>query len=50
IGMIVGLMPVKAIELHFLSYGGSSLFSNMIMMGLILSVRKTYKKYMFSVK
>ncbi|MGR6013558.1 hypothetical protein ACT7CV_26465 [Bacillus paranthracis] len=26
------------------------MFSNMIMMGLILSVRKTYKKYMFSVK
>ncbi|CJD37876.1 rod shape determining protein [Streptococcus pneumoniae] len=50
IGMIVGLMPVKGIALPFLSYGGSSLFSNMIMMGLILSVRKTYKKYMFSVK
>ncbi len=47
IGMIVGLMPVKGIALPFLSYGGSSLFSNMIMMGLILSVRKTYKKYMF---
>ncbi|MGR5984998.1 FtsW/RodA/SpoVE family cell cycle protein [Bacillus cytotoxicus] len=50
VGMIVGLMPVKGIALPFLSYGGSSLFSNMIMMGLILSVRKTYKKYMFSVK
>ncbi|KFN01231.1 rod shape-determining protein RodA [Bacillus clarus] len=50
IGMIVGLMPVKGIALPFLSYGGSSLFSNMMMMGLVLSVRKTYKKYMFSVK
>lgn len=49
IGMIIGLMPVKGIALPFLSYGGSSLFSNMIMMGLVLSVRKTYKKYMFSV-
>ncbi|WP_100617868.1 FtsW/RodA/SpoVE family cell cycle protein [Bacillus cereus] len=49
IGMIVGLMPVKGIALPFLSYGGSSLFSNMLMMGLILSTRKTYKKYMFSV-
>ncbi|MDM5156350.1 FtsW/RodA/SpoVE family cell cycle protein [Bacillus sp. DX1.1] len=49
IGMIVGLMPVKGIALPFLSYGGSSLFSNMMLMGLILSVRKTYKKYMFSV-
>ncbi|PFO89826.1 FtsW/RodA/SpoVE family cell cycle protein [Bacillus cereus] len=49
IGMIVGLMPVKGIALPFLSYGGSSLFSNMLMMGLILSTRKTYKEYMFSV-
>ncbi|NKW87582.1 FtsW/RodA/SpoVE family cell cycle protein [Bacillus cereus] len=48
IGMIIGLMPVKGIALPFLSYGGSSLFSNMIMMGLVLSVRKNYKKYMFS--
>ncbi|MGZ7147938.1 FtsW/RodA/SpoVE family cell cycle protein [Bacillus sp. BC08] len=49
IGMIVGMMPVKGIALPFLSYGGSSLFSNMIMMGLILSVHKSYKKYMFQV-
>ncbi|MGG2064498.1 FtsW/RodA/SpoVE family cell cycle protein [Bacillus sp. S14(2024)] len=49
IGMIVGLMPVKGISLPFLSYGGSSLFSNMMLVGLILAVRKTYKKYMFSV-
>ncbi|PGT50549.1 cell division protein FtsW [Bacillus cereus] len=49
IGMIVGMMPVKGIALPFLSYGGSSLFSNMIMIGLILSVHKNYKKYMFQV-
>lgn len=47
IGMIVGLMPVKGIALPFLSYGGSSLFSNMMLMGLILSVRKTYKSICF---
>ncbi|MRC96658.1 cell division protein FtsW [Bacillus thuringiensis serovar nigeriensis] len=50
IGMIVGIMPVKGIALPFLSYGGSSLFSNMIMMGLILSVHKNYRKYMFQVE
>ncbi|PGQ30124.1 cell division protein FtsW, partial [Bacillus thuringiensis] len=33
----IGIMPVKGIALPFLSYGGSSLFSNMIMIGLILS-------------
>lgn len=47
IGMTVGLMPVKGISLPFLSYGGSSIFSNMIIMGIILSIRKDYKKYMF---
>lgn len=48
IGMTVGLMPVKGISLPFLSYGGSSIFSNMILMGIILSIRKDYRKYMFS--
>ncbi len=49
IGMIVGLMPVKGISLPFLTYGGSSLFSNMILIGIFLSIRKSYRKYMFSV-
>ncbi len=48
IGMTVGLMPVKGISLPFLSYGGSSIFSNMIIMGIILSIQKEYRKYMFS--
>lgn len=47
IGMTIGLMPVKGISLPFLSYGGSSLFSNMIFLGLILSIRKPYRKFMF---
>lgn len=50
IGMVVGLMPVKGISLPFLTYGGSSLFSNMILMGIVLSIRKTFKAYMFSRK
>ncbi|GGL54786.1 FtsW/RodA/SpoVE family cell cycle protein [Sporolactobacillus putidus] len=47
IGMNVGLMPVKGISLPFLSYGGSSVFSNMILMGIILSIRKSSGDYMF---
>lgn len=47
IGMIVGLMPVKGISLPFLTYGGSSLFSQMILLGIILSIRRADKKYMF---
>ncbi len=50
IGMVIGIMPVKGISLPFLTYGGSSLFSNMILMGIILSIRKTFGQYMFSKK
>lgn len=50
IGMVVGLMPVKGISLPFLTYGGSSLFSNMILLGIVLSIRKAFKAYMFSRK
>ena len=37
--MIVGLFPVTGIPLPFLSYGGSSLLTNFILVGLILNVR-----------
>ncbi|OIK07942.1 cell division protein FtsW [Bacillus sp. MUM 116] len=50
IGMVVGIMPVKGISLPFLTYGGSSLFSNMIAMGIVLSIRKTFGQYMFATK
>lgn len=38
IGMTMGLMPVTGITLPFLSYGGSSVLSNMIALGIILSI------------
>ncbi|MCS0825559.1 rod shape-determining protein RodA [Cytobacillus firmus] len=50
IGMTIGVMPVKGISLPLLSYGGSSLLSNMIFMGILLSIRKPYRKYMFEAK
>jgi rod shape determining protein RodA len=37
IGMCVGVMPVTGIPLPFLSYGGSALWTNMAIMGLILN-------------
>ncbi len=44
IGMCMGLLPVTGIPLPFVSYGGSSVLSMSMAMGLILSVRrKTYK-------
>jgi rod shape determining protein RodA len=38
IAMTMGMMPVTGITLPFISYGGSSVVSNMIALGLILNV------------
>lgn len=39
IAMHTGLMPLTGIALPFISYGGSSLVTNMMAMGLVLSVK-----------
>ncbi|TDF97165.1 FtsW/RodA/SpoVE family cell cycle protein [Paenibacillus piri] len=39
IAMHVGLMPLTGIALPFVSYGGSSLMTNMLAMGMVLSVK-----------
>ena len=41
IGMNIGLLPITGITLPFISYGGSSLISYMIMIGIILKINKT---------
>ena len=38
VGMCIGLMPVTGIPLPFISYGGTSLLTNMMAVGLVLSV------------
>jgi rod shape determining protein RodA len=38
IGMCLGIMPVTGVPLPFISYGGSSLFANLIAMGLLQNV------------
>jgi rod shape determining protein RodA len=47
IGMTIGIMPVTGIPLPFMSYGGSSMFTNMIAVGLALNVgwRRHKSKY-----
>ena len=45
IGMTFGLMPITGITLPFISYGGSSLLSYMIMMGIIFNISNQNLRY-----
>ena len=38
IGVVIGLLPVTGVTLPFLSYGGSSLTMNFIMMGILVNI------------
>ena len=38
IGMVMGLLPITGVPLPFISYGGSSMITNYIMIGILLSV------------
>jgi rod shape determining protein RodA len=40
VGMVIGFMPTTGIPLPFLSYGGSSVLTAFIGLGLVLSVRR----------
>jgi rod shape determining protein RodA len=51
IAMTMGMMPVTGITLPFLSYGGSSIITNMILIGIAMNVYMRRKKQgMFSIK
>jgi len=47
IGMTLGVMPVTGIPLPFISYGGSSLLTNMVAIGLVLNVGMRRQKINF---
>jgi rod shape determining protein RodA len=45
IGMVMGLVPVVGIPLPLISYGGSSVFTTLIGVGLLLNVKS--RRFMF---
>lgn len=45
ISMTFGLMPITGITLPFISYGGSSLLSYMIMMGIVFNITNDNLRY-----
>lgn len=45
IGMEIGVLPVVGVTLPFFSYGGSSLMTNMVAVGILLSV--SYRRHIF---
>ena len=47
IGMTIGLMPITGIPLPFVSYGGSSMLTNFIALGLVLSITARRQKSLF---
>lgn len=44
LGVCLGCLPTKGLPLPFLSYGGSSLVSNLILIGLVLNLSKNYHR------
>jgi rod shape determining protein RodA len=47
IGMTIQLMPITGIPLPFISYGGSSLISNFMIIGFVINIGMRRKKMMF---
>jgi rod shape determining protein RodA len=47
IGMTMGIMPVTGVTLPFVSYGGSSLITTMIALGLVLNISMRKQKIRF---
>lgn len=47
IGMTMGLLPITGVPLPFVSYGGSSLLTNLIMIGILLNISGRRQKAIF---
>jgi len=44
IGVVIGIIPVTGIPLPFISYGGSSLIINLMMIAILLNISKAQRK------
>lgn len=47
IGMVMGLLPITGVPLLFVSYGGSSLITSYILLGILLNISGKRKKTIF---
>ena len=47
IGMVMGLLPITGVPLPFISYGGSSLITNFICIGVLLNISSKRQKTIF---
>ena len=47
IGMVMGLLPITGVPLPFVSYGGSSLMTNFMLIGILLNISSKRQKTIF---
>lgn len=50
VGMNIGIVPIVGVTLPFVSYGGSSLLSNFILLGLLFSVNSVKRREVLEIK
>ncbi len=48
IGMTMGLLPITGVPLPFISYGGSSMLTNMMAIGILLNISARRQKSIFN--